>query len=222
MDRARIEEPADSNREDQAAVERVIDPCGERGARAIERAREENASDDAERDGEPVVKDDVGVSEGDGAGSDHGGTGGKEAGVAVEDECAPDDLLRIDAHEGVEDHDDEPQRGAFARHGEENRGAAHARVVDGDGDREERAQDGERGEEPREVVAHSPELPERASVERRVQQKDGEGVEAEGPERWEEEAGLGDEVEVRERSGEVKEQVLDREEGAWEVRSASP
>lgn len=207
-DGAVVEVGAEAEGEEPAAVESMLETGGEEGAGLGVAPGEEQAASEGERGREPVAEDDVEEGEGKGAGEDHGPAAGKEELVALKEEGAIEDALRIDRKHGVGQHDDCPE-GRMAA----DEGPLKLRGEAMDGQPEESSGEGEGGEDRREMRRERGSVREASAGEVRIAQKLPERVTGDEPEQRERGDADGREA-VGEGERDIEKEELGEEEGA--------
>jgi len=165
----RVEERAEAGREREVPVERVLDGHEQGRPRTLVRRGHGQAGRGREQDPGPVVHGDVRPAEDEPAREHARRRAGEEGGVAMEEEGAEGQLLRV-GREGVEQHDQGPQPGLRAR---QQRARRH------DGEREQGGTDHRRpGEHARQAGAGTGEAPEAGAREARVGAEGGRAEDA--------------------------------------------
>jgi hypothetical protein len=211
LNHADVEELAEADGEEEAAVEGVFDRGDAERTRAAITEGEEDSAREREGNRDPVVKKDVHESECGCAEEDRGcaGEGREQRAVAMEKEGAVNEALGKYGEDGIKDHDASPGGRLGSRQGQEK-----VRSAEADEERQDGGCGREEGKHLRELAAKSCSVPEAAAIERGVTEEDCEAPCGDRPENRERRK-AGSEAEVeRQRQGDEEEKELGREEQA--------
>ena len=131
-----MKRPADSNGENRASVESMFEGRDEKGIGLQIPECEEEAAEQREHEGEGIAENNVHVSKCNRAGEYDRPAGAEEIAIALEQESAKYDSLRINGEHRISDHYEAPKRRVPARKIEEEIRPEAKDECDPDRDRE--------------------------------------------------------------------------------------